>query len=223
MKSTDLMSAEAVKTHTFDGVKQLHGVTFDGRSVWFACDEGDLLEVDPDSGAVRSRTPALGARAGTAFDGTHLWVICGKDIRRIDPRTRATVSTLPTPHPGECAGMAWAEGALWIGLYEKKQILKVDPATGKVLKTLSVHRLVTGVTWADDELWHGGPAEGAEGDALHRVDAKTGAHLAQVLPLPGCGVAGVEYDAGRDVFWFGADAGEKSELRAVRRPSRHAR
>jgi streptogramin lyase len=208
----------ALVTHIFDDVSKVHGVTFDGHSVWFACDDGDFVEADPGSGAVRSRTRGFGSRAGAAFDGSHLWLICGKDIHRVDPKTRAAVATIPNPEPKSAAGMAWAEGALWIGLYDGKKILKVDPATGRVLKTVAVNRFVTGVTWAGDELWHGGPADGAEGDALHRVDPETGAHLMQLLPTPQTDIAGVEYDAQRDAFWFGALDEKKGSLRAVRKP-----
>lgn len=55
----------------FPGVDEVHGVTFDGRLVWFA--SGDRLNAfDPASGTpVRSIDVA--AHAGTAFDGKHLF------------------------------------------------------------------------------------------------------------------------------------------------------
>ena len=53
------------------------------------------------------------------------------------------------------AGLAWAEGSLWVGQYRARKIHQVDPETGKVLRTIDSNRFVTGVTWVDGELWHG--------------------------------------------------------------------
>ncbi|MDI7066030.1 hypothetical protein QMO17_32835, partial [Klebsiella pneumoniae] len=55
----------------FPGVDAVHGVTFDGQHVWIA--SGDKLNAfDPASGAML-RTIDVVARAGTAFDGQHLF------------------------------------------------------------------------------------------------------------------------------------------------------
>ena len=51
--------------------------------------------------------------------------------------------------------MAWAEGALWVAHYRERKIHKIDPATGKILRTIASDRYVTGVTWTNGGLWHG--------------------------------------------------------------------
>jgi hypothetical protein len=207
-------------------VKRVHGVTYDGHSVWFAADDGDLVEVDPEAGAVRSKTPGFGCDAGMTFDGKSLWVICSDKINKVDPKTRKILASIPSPAPEQDSGMAWAEGALWIGQYQSKEIIKVDPETGRVLKRIKLDRLVTGVTWADGELWHGSIAEGdSRPGGLHKIDAESGAER-DVIELEGAkGASGVEYDATRGVFWCGAhdvrkDKGAASpvKLRAVRKP-----
>src|SRR5690348_12879113 len=105
MKATE---AEIQSEHEFEDLAQVHGVTFDGRSVWFAADDGDLVQADPSTCAVVSRTKGLGARAGVAFDGSHLWAICGDRIDRIDPATKKVVASIPAPQ-ARIAGMAWAD------------------------------------------------------------------------------------------------------------------
>jgi sugar lactone lactonase YvrE len=200
-------------------VTRVHGVTFDGRALWFAADDGDLVEMDPESGDVLSRT-ALGAKAGVTYDGEAIWAICGQRIDRIDPKTRAVVRSIPAP-PGQLAGLAWAEGALWIGLYGEKKILKVDPENGRVLKSIALDRLVTGVTWAAGELWHGtvGTERGPGG--LHRVDPTSGKELEHLAFSEKAGASGIEYDPTRRVFFCGAnDGGEsgRAKIRAVRAP-----
>jgi len=109
-------TAEIVQEYgPFPGVGQVHGVTYDGRNVWFA--SGDkLTALDPASGqAVRSLDVA--ARAGTAFDGKHLFQIADGRIRKIDPQTGQVLATIPAPGGGQDSGLAWAEGTLWVGQY----------------------------------------------------------------------------------------------------------
>ncbi len=95
----------------FPGVDRVNGVTYDGRHVWFA--SGDKLNaLDPASGKpVRSIDVA--AHAGTAFDGRHLFQIAEDRILKIDPKTGRVLATIPAPSGGG-AGLAWAEGALWV-------------------------------------------------------------------------------------------------------------
>src|SRR5207344_506297 len=99
--------------------------------------------------------------------------------------------TIPTPEGG-AAGMAWAEGSLWVGQHRNRKIHQVDPQTGKILSTIESNRFVTGVTWVDGELWHG-TWEGEESE-LRRVDSHTGKVLERLEMPPGIGVSGLESD-----------------------------
>ena len=168
--------AEVVREYgPFAGAEDVHGVTYDGENVWFA--SGDRLTAfDPTSGEPR-RSLDVAAHAGTAYDGEHLFQIVEDRIAKIDPRTSRVLATIPAPGGGGDSGLAWAEGALWVGQYRDRKIHQVDPETGAVLRTLESNRFVTGVTWVDGELWHG-TWEGDTSD-LRRVDPQTG----QVLEL----------------------------------------
>jgi outer membrane protein assembly factor BamB len=168
----------------FPGVDHVHGVTFDGRHVWFAF--GDKLNAfDPVSGkTVRS----VAAHAGTAFDGRHLYQIAEDRIQKIDPRTGPVLATIPAPGGGGDSGRAWVEGTLWVGQYREKKIHQIDPQTVAILRTIESKRFVTGVTWVDGELWRG-TWEGDESD-LTRVDPRTGEVLERLEMPPGVGVSG---------------------------------
>ena len=61
----------------FPGVDQVHGLTFDGRHVWFASGE-KLNALDPESGEI-VRSIDVAAHAGTAFDGRYLFQIAEDD------------------------------------------------------------------------------------------------------------------------------------------------
>lgn len=204
--------AEIIREYgPFPGINDVHGVTFDGRHVWFA--SGDKLNaLDPASGET-VRSIDVAAHAGTAFDGQHLFQIAEDRIQKIDPKTGRVLATIPAPGNGGDSGLAWAEGTLWVGEYRGRKIHQVDPDTGKILRTIESNRVVTGVTWVDGELWHG-VWEGDEGE-VRRIDPQTG-NMLETLEMPlGLGVSGLESD-GAGQFYCGG--GSSGKVRAVRRP-----
>lgn len=209
-------TAEVIREYgPFPGADRVHGVTYDGRQVWFA--SGDKLNaVDPASGKT-IRSIDVAAHAGTAFDGTHLFQIVEDRIQKIDPNTGRVLSTIPAP-PGGNSGLAWAEGTLWVGRYRDRKIHQIDPETGAILRTIESNRFVTGVTWVDGELWHA-TSENDESE-LRRVDPRTGKVLESIDMPAGVAISGLESDGGAQFFCGGQKSGK---IRAVRRPRRSAR
>jgi len=199
----------------FPGADDVHGLTFDGRHVWFA--SGDRLNAfDPATGKLL-RSVTVAADAGTAFDGRHLYQIAEKRIQKIDPETGRVLATIPSPGGGGDSGLAWAEGTLWVGQHRGRRIHQVDPQTGAILRTIESNRFVTGVTWVDSELWHG-TWEGDESE-LRRLDPQTGEVLESLEMPTGVGVSGLESDGADRLFCGG---GRSGKVRAVRRPRRSA-
>ena len=195
----------------FPEAGKVHGVTYDGRQVWFA--SGDKLNAfDPASGKTL-RSIEVQGHAGTAFDGRHLFQIAEDRILKIDPENGRVLATIPSPGGGRDSGLAWAEGTLWVGQYRDRKIHQIDPETGAILRTIESNRFVTGVTWVDGELWHG-TWEGDESD-LRRIDARTGEVLERLDMPAGVGVSGLESDGGDQFFCGGGPSGK---VRAVRRP-----
>ena len=198
------------------GAENVHGVTFDGKNVWIA--GGDkLVAIDPANGTTK-RMLDVACHAGTAFDGTHLFQIAEDRIHKIDPETGKILHTIPAPGGGADSGMAWAEGALWVGQYRERKIHQIDPHTGKILRTIDSNRFVTGVTWVDGELWHG-TWEGDESELRH-IDPDNGDVLEQIQMPEGVFVSGLESD-GADRFFCGG--GQSGKVRAVKRPARKGR
>jgi glutamine cyclotransferase len=196
----------------FPGIDRVHGLTFDGRHVWFA--SGDRINaLDPASGKT-VRAIEVPAHAGTAFDGQHLFQIAEDRIQKIDPTSGRVLATIPTP-PGGNSGLAWAEGTLWVGQHRNRKIHQIDPHTGAVLRTIESNRFVTGVTWVDGELWHG-TWEG-EASELRQIDPQSGKVLERLEMPPGVAVSGLESDGGDRLFCGGGNSGK---VRVVRRPKR---
>ncbi len=205
-------SAEITREYgPFPGVDQVHGVTYDGQSVWFAA--GDTLHAfDPASGEPIGSLEVAG-HAGMSFDGRHLYQLALDRIQKIDLATGRVIATIPAPGGGGDSGLAWAEGTLWVGQYRDRLIHQVDPETGEILRTIESNRFVTGVTWVDGELWHG-TWEGGESE-LRRVEPHTGEVLEKLEMPPGVNVSGLESNGGDQFFCGGGGTGK---VRAVRRP-----
>src|SRR5437773_1538070 len=207
-------AAEIVREYgPFAGAVHIHGVTYDGRRVWAAAGS-KLIAFDPESGQLAHMLDRAGD-AGTAFDGTYLYQIAEARIDKIDPATGNVLASIPAPGEGRDSGLAWAEGSLWVGQYRERKILKIDPETGAIQRTIESNRFVTGVTWVDGELWHG-TWDGDESD-IRRIDPASGAVLERLEMPPGTGVSGMESD-GAELFYCGG--GPSGTVRAVRRPKR---
>lgn len=199
----------------FEGIEDIHGVSYDGHNIW-AATGARLVALDPASGDT-TRTLERAGDAGTAFDGTHLYQIAEARIDKIEPATGKVVHSIPAPGKGGDSGLAWAEGRLWVGEYRARRIHQVDPETGNVLRSIESNRFVTGVTWVDDELWHG--TWEADESELRRIDPIDGTVLERLMMPEGVGVSGLESD-GAALFYCGG--GGSGRIRAVSRPRRAA-
>jgi glutamine cyclotransferase len=195
----------------FPGASNVGGVTYDGTNVWFA--RGDsLVAFDPGTGEVARAIP-VAADAGTTFDGEYLWQLAEARIHKVDPRTGQVVASIPAPAEGRDSGLAWAEGTLWVGEYRARKIHVVDPKSGAILRSIESDRFVTGVSWANGELWHA-TWEGDESELRH-IDPESGKVLERLEMPPGAFVSGLESD-GAGVFYCGG--GTSGKVRAVRKP-----
>jgi outer membrane protein assembly factor BamB len=187
----------------------VHGVTFDGKFVWFARDN-EVVAFDPESERVVRRLSVPSADAGTAFDGEHLYQLAKGEVLVLDPEDGRVVRRFRAPEGGLASGMTWADGYLFIGQFRESRIHKVDAKTGEVVKTLTSDRYVTGVSCVDGAVWHGASFDGKSCE-LRRVGAD--GTVTESMRVPVAEISGVEGTTGGD-FWCG---GEKGTLRLVRR------
>lgn len=209
--SASKRTAEIVREYLPLDDAQIHGVTFDGKLVWFARDN-ELVAFDPETEKVVRRLPVPAADAGTAFDGEHIYQLAHGEILVIQPADGRIVRKLPAPAKGHASGMAWADGHLWIGQYDSSKIHKVDAKTGAIVKTLTSDRFVTGVSCVEGALWHAASGDGKPCELRRLASDGT---VEESLTVPVKTIAGVE-GTGNGDFWC---AGEKGKLRLVRRKS----
>jgi outer membrane protein assembly factor BamB len=204
--------AEVVREYVPIEQGAVHGVTFDGKLVWYARDD-ELVAFDPETEKVVRRHPVPLARAGTAFDGEHLYQLARGEILVVRPDDGTIVRRMPAPGQDEDSGMAWADGYLWIGQYRPSKILKVDAKTGRLVKTLTSDRFVTGVSCVDGMVWHAASGDGQPCEL--RCVAADG-RVEESLGLPVRAISGLEA-VGDGTFWCG---GEGGTLRRVRRKAK---
>ncbi len=207
-------NAEVLREYgPFPDAPAIHGVSFWNDRIWAATGPR-LIAIDPASGELAGTLECSGD-AGTTFDGTYLYQIAEARIDKIDPASGEIIASIPAPGQGCDSGLAWAEGSLWVGQYQNRTILQIDPTSGAILRRIESNRYVTGITWVDEELWHG-TWEGDESE-IRRIDPASGEVLEQVRMPEGIGVSGLESD-GAGTFYCGGGASGK--IRAVKRPAR---
>jgi hypothetical protein len=202
--------ADIIQRATPIAGRRIHGVTYDGKLVWYAADT-EIVGYNPETDRVTTRL-TVPATAGTAYDGRYFYQIAGAEILVVDRESRI-VRRLPAPNGTDDSGMAYADGYLWVGQYKAAKIHQIDAQTGEIVKTLTSDRYVTGVSCVDGDVWHGVDEEG--GPSELRALAPDGS-IREVIRFDSpVSIAGIESD-GQGGFWCGAD---RDSLWHVRRGS----
>jgi YVTN family beta-propeller protein len=123
--------------------------------------------IRPNADANPGSVSALGRRL--FFDGA------GAHLMRVDQTTgtrrQAKISRLP-----ETSRMVAADGSLWVTSFRQNQLLKVDPATLKVTRKITVGTGPVGVTAGAGSLWVANSGEGT----VTRIDPADGRILATI-------------------------------------------
>lgn len=210
-KSTKAAAAEIVREYGPFGEGNIHGVTFDGKLVWFAR-TGELVAFDPEAEKVVKRL-AVPADAGTAFDGENLYQLAEAEILVVRPSDGRVLRKIPAPSKGKDSGMAYADGYLWVGAYREAKIHQVDAKTGEIVKTLASDRFVTGVSCVDGELWHATTSDDGKPGEIRRLAADGAVEESLTVP-DGIFVSGLE-GTKDGTFWCGG--GSSGKLRRMKK------
>ena len=200
----------------FPGVDRVHGVTYDGRHVWFASG-AHVNALDPATGEV-VRVARGRERRGHGVR-RHLPVPAGR-VPHPESRPGHRPSDLDDSGARQRRrlGAAWAEGALWVGHYRERRIYQGRSRDRRDLADDRVeslrHRRHVGRRRALAR--HVG---GRRERAARRIDPADGRVLASVGLPAGAGCRG-SMDGG-DRFFCGG--GASGTIRALRKPPRTAR
>ena len=155
---------------------------------------------------VREYGPFPGATHanGVTWDGRHVWVASGEQLRAFDPATGEVVRTLDAA----ChAGTAFDGQHLYV--LAERHIHKLDATTGEVLATIPAPGQGgdSGLTWAEGTLWVGQ----YQGRRIFQIDPATGAILRTIESDRF--VTGVTFVDGE--LWHATWESDDSEIRQV--------
>jgi len=165
-------------------------------------DETQIAEIERELGPV-TRT---GRTHGVTYDGERVWVAIGAQLVACDPQSGRQTRALD---------VAAEAGTAYDGTYlyqiTNGVILKIEPQTGSVLRTIPAPSASdsSGLAWAEGSLWVGQ----YRGRKIVRIDPETGRVLSEVSSNRF--VTGVSFCEGE--LWHGTLEDGESELRHVDR------
>jgi Protein kinase domain len=147
----------------------------------------DVTEVNPGTGAIeRLINLTLGGGLGDAdidVGGRTVWATSGLSLARINPATgeqlKPVRATTVAGVPVGWTGVSVGEGSVWATNLQN-QLVQIEPATGKVLKTLTLSTSTDGVAAGEGGIWVLDKLAGA----LVHVDPASG-DVVKEIPLGG--------------------------------------
>jgi virginiamycin B lyase len=114
------------------------GVAVGGGAVWVAtwgAERSRVVRIDPAGNRVVATVPipGQGSALSLAAAGGSVWVSGSRGLGRIDPAGNRV-----TPVDVCCGELAAGAGGLWVANGMDRTVLRVDPATGRVLARIPV-------------------------------------------------------------------------------------
>jgi YVTN family beta-propeller protein len=154
---------EADVVRAFDLRQPLTDVAVGAGAVWaIGSASARVLELDPESGSIRTRIPIAGRPGSTspvpvavATGEGAVWVVNGNPPRltRIDPRLAAVTDTTPLGVGSNPTAIATGAGGVWITLSGEGTVARIDPDTGDVRSMIPVGGAPTGVAVSQGRVW----------------------------------------------------------------------
>jgi virginiamycin B lyase len=201
--------------------RQPSGIAVAAGSVWVASALDDTVSrIDPASNQVVATIPipGQGSALSLAAAGGSVWVSGSRGLSRIDPAGNRV-----TPVDVCCGELAAGAGGLWVANGMDRTVLRVDPASGRVVARVPVPPAAApegpfGIAAAGGAVWvTSETVEPKPGDAslLWRVDAASN-RFAGTLRVGTVGRNHISptVAAGQDAVWVTvADAGAVLRIR----------
>ncbi|MBN2173789.1 MAG: hypothetical protein JW731_06645 [Bacteroidales bacterium] len=159
------------------------GLTFDGKNIWLADYQTDLLYcIDPQTGKVVRSIPAPAYwPEGLAWDGEFLWNADVKGgiplsenyngkIYKIDPNDGTILKTVQAP-ASTPRGLTWDGHYLWCVDSDSEEVIQFSPEDGTTIRSFpSPASDPRGITWDGKYLWISDRLK----DEIYMVEPETG-------------------------------------------------
>jgi hypothetical protein len=172
-----------------------HAAEGDG-SLW-AFVNRNILRIDPGTNEVSSQVAVRDGYVG--FDSCHCW----QDLRPLPQPPWPVGQVAASPGAELIEELTFAGGAVWAYAYAERDpwpsnLLRLDPTTGEVTRTLRIDGAITSIYGDGNDLWVAtgqgsfGPAPNdgwSGGNRIFQVNARTGERLAAFQVEPDSPVA----------------------------------
>lgn len=171
---------------------QAQGIAWDGTSLWISDHSGALFQMSPTGNVLDSiRSPDVTPQ-GLASDGSRLWVFTTNHslIYEIQIAEKSVQSVKSFRSPAQVLGggitqdMAWDGEGLWYA--NQFKVCRLD-RSGKVLRSFTFPKNVTGLGWDGSNLWVAS-SEFPANASLHVVNQQGDileTHVSPVLEITG--------------------------------------
>lgn len=180
------------------------GFTGNGSFWVWTLDGNALVRINPEDGRVLRRisSPFGDSTLWALVDGHSLW-FSGTQLARMDIASGSEAdrySLTNHSHGDGLAELARGSGSLWVARHQAGELLRVDPASGKVQKRFANLSSPYAVRFGDGAAWV------VTFDSVKRVDAATNTITSTPLPPPvaelavGGGFAWVSNEANGTVY-----------------------
>jgi YVTN family beta-propeller protein len=195
--------------------RQPSGIAVAAGSVWAASALDDTVtRIDPARNRVVATIPipGQGSALSLAAAGGSVWVSGNRGLYRIDPAGNRV-----TPAGVCCGELAAGAGGLWVADGMHRTVLRVDPASGRVLATIPVPPAAApegpfhlaaagGAVWVTSETVRPKPGDAS---LLWRVDAAANRFAGTLrIGTVGRNHVAVTVAAGRDAAWVTVGDGD---------------
>ncbi|MDP9343633.1 MAG: serine/threonine-protein kinase [Actinomycetota bacterium] len=177
-----------------------HGVAFSGRYLWVVNrSDHTISRIDPDTNQVVSTGGGMTGPCNIAPDpGGGVWVTnclaSPYEVDRISPESGQVDERVKVPDVP--AGVAFGAGDVWAALlppsHSPGTVVRIDPATGKIVHTFQVGAGAEYVDFGESALWVGN----AEDGTVSKIDAVSG----QVATIP-VGTDPFQVEVGNGFVW----------------------
>lgn len=148
--------------------------------VWILGARNNLAVVDPATAELRKVIPitASAGATGVTVGFRTVWVPGNQGLTRIDPATDAELSPVRLPERAAGTEVVAGKEAVW-AISTINDLLRVDPATGKVVGSIALNGSPTDLDYGDGAVWILDELQGT----LTQVDAAT--EKTRTVSLPG--------------------------------------
>lgn len=210
-------STGKVVEHTLPSGGDPHTLVIDAQGIiWFTVQGGNRLgRLDTQTGAISEFTTAGNPYGITLDKAGHVWFcqISASKLGKLDPHT-GVVTELVLANESQPRRMASApDGMVWVTLYGKGTLLRVDPNAFKVVQAYAMPGgpqsgpyAVTvdgaGIVWANEFAT----------DTIVRLDPQSGKTRRFALPLQDAGVRKMSLDAEGRLWYMGSHSGRLGVL-----------